>query len=77
MKKIPLATQVPKSLKNEIDAFCEARGTTISHLVTEALQDKLDAMREEEALLNMALERLAEPGERSQKDYQKILKLMK
>lgn len=74
MAKIALATQIPKAVKAELDAMSERRGVTISHFVTEAIREKLDAMREDEALLAMALERLAEPGERSEKDYRRVLR---
>lgn len=74
MRKIPLATQIPKDLKKELDLICEEKGLTISHLTTEALQEKIESLREEEALLNFALERLAEPGEFSYKEYKKHLK---
>lgn len=77
MAKIALATQVPKPLKKELDALCGEKGLTLSAVVTEAIREKLDALREEEALINMALERLAEPGERSYKDYRRMMRLMR
>ncbi|MBI2345576.1 MAG: hypothetical protein HYV03_01520 [Deltaproteobacteria bacterium] len=77
MDKAALATQVPKSLKARLDAECGKRGITLSHLITQAIQEKLDALHEEEALLKMAMERLAEPGERTYKDYRRALRLMR
>ena len=73
MKKIPLATQIPVSLKKQLDVLCAEEGMTISHLTTQALQDKIDSIKEDKMLLKLAIERLAEPGEYSYKNYKQIL----
>jgi len=77
MVKTALATQISDSLKKELDEFCEERGLTISRLVEEALQQKIAEFREEEVLVNMALERLAEPEEKSFAEYRQLLKTFK
>ena len=77
MQKTPLATQIPVFVKKRLDALCEDRGLTLSHVITEALQEKIDQMLEEEALVSFALERLAEPGGHTYKDYKKFLKSLK
>lgn len=75
MNKMPLATQIPKELKSHLDHLCAEKGWTLSHVVTEAIRDKLEELREEEALIRMALERLAEPGERSYAEYRRVMRL--
>ncbi|GEM_PF-5863968 len=75
MRKIPLATQIPKALKVAMDQACERKGCSLSYLITEAIQDKLDDLHEEEALLAMAMERLSEPGERSYQDFKRTMRL--
>ena len=77
MAKIALATQVPKVLKKELDTLCSQKGLTLSFVVAEAIREKIDALREEEALIAMALERLVEPGERSYKEYRRMTRLMR
>lgn len=74
MKKAAFATQIPVGLKKKIDGLCEEEGMTISHLTTQALQEKIDAINEEKTLIHLALERMAEPGELTYKDYKKHLK---
>ncbi|MBF0106307.1 MAG: hypothetical protein HQM16_13395 [Deltaproteobacteria bacterium] len=74
MKKIALATQIPLGLKKRLDILCEEKGFTISHLTTEALKEKIDSVYEETALLDLALERLAEPGEHSYAEFKKQIK---
>lgn len=74
MSKIPLATQIPKTLKAEVDAVCEQRGCSLSHLTTEALREKMDSLREDEALISLALARLAEPGEHSYTEYRRRMR---
>ncbi|OGQ04742.1 MAG: hypothetical protein A3F82_08200 [Deltaproteobacteria bacterium RIFCSPLOWO2_12_FULL_44_12] len=77
MEKIALATQIPGDLKKELDAVCEQKGISISHFTTEALREKIEELREEEALLRMAMERMSEPGEQSYADYRRYLKKLK
>lgn len=76
MEKTALATQIPKCLKKELDSLCTEKGFSISHLTTEALSEKIESIREEEALLHLALERMAQPGELSYSDYKKFLKTL-
>ncbi|MFH0799094.1 MAG: ribbon-helix-helix protein, CopG family [Pseudomonadota bacterium] len=73
MGKTALATQVSEKLKDDLDSICEERGLTISRIVEEALRERIDEMREEEALVEMALSRLAEPGEHSHKEFERLL----
>lgn len=74
MKKTALATQIPQSLKKQIDLLCQQEGITISHLTTEALKEKIESIKEDKMLLDLALERLIEPGEVSYKEFKKHLK---
>ena len=74
MGKMALATQISAELKSDLDHVCEAKGFTISDLVERALREKLEELREEEALMGLALRRLAEPGEKSYQDFQRFLK---
>jgi hypothetical protein len=76
MKKIALATQIPSQLKKQLDELCEEKGLTISHLTTQALMEKIDDIKEEDALFTLALERMAEAGEHTYKDYKKLLKTL-
>lgn len=73
MSKTALATQISPSLKRELDETCEYRGLTISRLVEDALREKLDDLKEEEVLLAMAMERLAEVGECSHAEFKRAL----
>ncbi len=74
MVKISLATQIPKALKAEVDAVCEQRGCSLSHLTTEALKEKLESLHEEAALIALALGRLSEPGERPYKEFNRVIR---
>lgn len=73
MSKTALATQVPKDLKDELDALCEERGLTISRIIEDALREKIDDLREEEILLEMALKRFSEPDECSHTEFKNVL----
>lgn len=77
MGKTALATQISGRLKEELDSICEERGTTISRLVEDALREKIIDLKEEEALLKMAMERFADPREHSYQDYKKLLSRLK
>ncbi|MDP2600763.1 MAG: ribbon-helix-helix protein, CopG family [Deltaproteobacteria bacterium] len=77
MGKTALATQITEELKEEVDAVCDERGTTISWLVEEALREKILDLKEEEALLQMSLKRLAEPGEKSFREYRRLMSRLK
>ena len=77
MGKTALATQISTSLKNRVDKLCEKRGLTISRLVEDALKEKIDEFNEEEALEQMALKRLSEPGEHSFAEYKKAVGRLK
>lgn len=74
MGKTALATQVTRSLKGDLDSICEERGLTISRVVEDALREKIDELREEEALVEMAMARLAEPGERSHAAFKRLVR---
>ncbi len=77
MGKTALATQISEPLKHKLDDICEERGLTISHFVESALKEKIEDLREEEALLKLALKRLAESGECSYTEYKHSLTRMK
>lgn len=77
MGKTALATQISDRLKEELDLICEERGTTISRLVEEALREKIIDLKEEEVLLQIAMERLADPREHSYQEYKKFLSRLK
>lgn len=73
MARAALATLISPSLKHDLDRVCEHRGFTISRLVEDAIREKLDDLQEEEILTAMAMERLAEPGERSHAEFKRAL----
>lgn len=73
MRKTALATQVSDKLKNDLNSICEERGLTISGVVEDALRERICEMREEETLVEMALSRLAEPGEYSHKEFERLI----
>lgn len=77
MGKTALATQISEELKDEVDTVCDERGTTISWLVEEALREKILDLKEEEALLKMSLQRMAEPGEKSFREYRRLMSRLK
>lgn len=77
MGKTALATQISPALKHELDRVCERRGLTISRLVEDAIQEKLDELQEEEILVAMAMERLAESGEHSHAEFKRALARMR
>lgn len=74
MGKTALATQISESLKGDLDSLCEERGLTISRIVEDALREKIDELREEAVLVEMAMSRLAEPGERSHAAFKRLIR---
>ena len=48
MEKILLGTRIPSPLAEELKKTCQEKGLKISYLVTEALREKLEELKEEE-----------------------------
>jgi hypothetical protein len=57
-----------------MDRVCEDRGLKISFLVETAIREKIEDIEEEEALKQMVLGSLAEPGEHTEAEYRKMLR---
>ena len=48
MAEVQIGPRVPKPLAEELKTFCKKRGLVMNHLVTEALREKLIALKEDE-----------------------------
>lgn len=47
MQTIPFATKIPKDVKEELQKYCKSKGLKINFFITQAIQEKLAAIREE------------------------------
>ena len=48
MEKVLLGVRVPKPLIGDLKKFCQRHGLKISYLVSEAIQEKLEELKEDE-----------------------------
>ena len=48
MEKVLLGARVPKPLIGDLKKFCQRHGLKISYLVSEAIQEKLEELKEDE-----------------------------
>ncbi len=73
MAEVQIGPRVPKSLAEELRAFCKKRGMVMNHLVTEALRDKLIELKEDEEDVATVAAREKEP-DMSEKEFYARLK---
>lgn len=52
-------TRIPMDLKKKVSHFCQSHGIKINYLITQAIQEKLGHLAEDEADIALAKERLA------------------
>ncbi len=48
MERVLLGARVPKPLIGDLKKFCQRHGLKISYLVSEAIQEKLEELKEDE-----------------------------
>ncbi len=48
MEKVLLGARIPKPLIGDLKKFCQRHGLKISYLVSEAIQEKLEELKEDE-----------------------------
>ena len=49
MNKISLGSRIPEDVINDLRKYCKSKGIVINHFVTEAIKEKLNKIREDEA----------------------------
>ena len=73
MEKILLGTRIPSPLAEELKKTCQEKGLKISYLVTEALREKLEELKEEEEDIATVEARENEPTF-SEEEWNKLLR---
>ncbi len=73
MEKILLGTRIPSPLAEELKKTCQEKGLKISYLVTEALREKLEELKEEEEDIATVEARENEPTF-SEEEWNKFLR---
>jgi len=74
MEKVFLGTRVSKSVIEDLKKFCKEHGIKINYLVSEAIQEKLEELKEDEEDIATFQERENEPVLSEKEFYKRIKK---
>ena len=74
MEKVLLGARVPKPLIGDLKKFCQRHGLKISYLVSEAIQEKLEELKEDEEDIATVEARESEPSLSEKEFYARMKK---
>ncbi len=74
MEKVLLGVRVPKPLIGDLKKFCQRHGLKISYLVSEAIQEKLEELKEDEEDIATVEARESEPSLSEKEFYARMKK---
>ncbi len=74
MEKVLLGARVPKPLIGDLKKFCQRHGLKISYLVSEAIQEKLEELKENEEDIATVEARESEPSLSEKEFYARMKK---
>ena len=74
MEKVLLGARVPKPLIRDLKKFCQRHGLKISYLVSEAIQEKLEELKEDEEDIATVEARESEPSLSEKEFYARMKK---
>jgi len=74
MEKVLLGARVPKPVVGNLKEFCQEHGLKIGHVVSEAIQEKLEELKEDEEDIATVEVRENEPALSEKEFYARMKK---
>ncbi len=74
MEKVFLGTRISQSVAEDLKKFCKEHGIKMNYLVSEAIQEKLEELKEDEEDIATVQERENEPVLSEKEFYKRIRK---